>query len=103
MDWPLLVGVVGAWLVALLWLLAYRYRIRQLKVQILGELERGPAYGLQLMTNLEVATGKRPNPGILYPTLRAMEREGVLASENRYEAAEVRGGRPRRYYWLVDE
>ena len=94
---------MGAVFTALLWVWGYRRRERQLREAIVYQLRRGPAYGLQLTTNLEMSLGKRPSAGLLYPTLRAMEREGTLVSENRCEAVDARGGRPRRYYWLADD
>lgn len=60
-------------------------------------LMMGDAYGLELIDRLDLGWFSRLR---LYPTLRELERKGLVTS---YESGDAhvlatRGGRPRRYY-----
>lgn len=59
---------------------------------------RTPQYGYSLKQNL-AAAGLEINEGTLYPLMRRMEEQGLLASE--WQIADE--GRPRRYYRLGAE
>ena len=63
---------------------------------VLSQL-RTPQYGYSLRQALE-AGGMPIEEGTLYPLLRRLEANGVLAS-----AWNTDGAAPRRYYWLSDE
>jgi PadR family transcriptional regulator, regulatory protein PadR len=71
------------------------------RAALLQALVRGPGYGLDLIERVKKQTGGKLSlgQGSVYPTLRDLEREGLLES---YEGEPVpeRGGRPRRYYRL---
>lgn len=71
---------------------------------LLQALIRAPGYGLDLIDRVKTLTkGELElHQGAVYPALRAMEADGLLAS---YEADPTpeRGGRPRRYYKLTAE
>jgi len=63
-----------------------------IKVHILHHASQGPIYGLEMAAELR-GHGYDVSPGTLYPTLHALERQGLLCSERRLE-----GGRWRTYY-----
>lgn len=70
---------------------------------ILQALAGRPAFGLEIGERvLDRTKGKlKLGAGSLYPTLRALEREGLIESFEADEALQVRGGMPRRYYRLT--
>jgi PadR family transcriptional regulator, regulatory protein PadR len=72
------------------------------RAALLQALIRGEGYGLELIKRVQERTkGKvKLHQGNVYPTLRDLEREGLLRS---YEGppAPDRGGRPRRFYKLT--
>ena len=74
------------------------------KAALLQALIRGEGYGLDLIARVRERTkGKvKIHQGNVYPTLRALEAEGLVRS---YEADPLpeRGGRPRRYYQLTPD
>jgi len=63
-----------------------------IKIHILYHASQGPVYGLWLIEELG-RHGYQVSPGTLYPTLHALERQGMLACETR-----VVDGRQRKYY-----
>lgn len=63
-----------------------------IKVHILHHAARRPVYGLWFIDEL-ARHGYRLSPGTLYPLLRGMELQGLLAVERR-----VVSGRMRKYY-----
>jgi len=69
---------------------------------ILQALIRGEAYGLEVADRVATMTKgeTKLGPGRLYPTLRALEEEGLLRSRIG-EPEPERGGRPRVYYSLT--
>jgi PadR family transcriptional regulator, regulatory protein PadR len=69
---------------------------------LLLALLRGPGYGLELLKRVETLTDGhvRLLQASVYPTLRALEDEGLLTSFEGEPVAE-RGGKPRRYYKLT--
>lgn len=73
------------------------------RLALLQALVAGPGYGLELVERVRSRTKGRIvlRNGSVYPTLRDMEREGLIASYEVSENAEERGGRPRRYYRLT--
>jgi len=74
------------------------------KAALLAALLQGKGFGLELIERVHQRTqGQlRLGDGSVYPTLRAMEREGLLVSHEADPSPE-RGGRPRRYYELTAE
>lgn len=70
---------------------------------LLSVLLDGPGYGLSLIERAMAEHAVTISQGAVYPFLRELERDGLLESEERAEALEIRGGRPRRYYRLTDK
>ncbi len=73
------------------------------KMALLQALVAKPGYGLELVERVKTRTkGKIAlRNGSVYPTLRDLERDGLVESYEVDEALEERGGRPRRYYRLT--
>ncbi|MEY2514544.1 MAG: PadR family transcriptional regulator, regulatory protein PadR, partial [bacterium] len=71
-----------------------------LRLLVLHLLGPGPSYGNQLMERVGELTGGLVgvNPNTMYPLLRALEAEGLVAGE--WEHPERRS---RRFYRLTDE
>ncbi len=69
---------------------------------LLNVLERGgePMYGYQVAKLLEASSEEAPmiKQGALYPALRSLEKNGLLASEVEPSVS----GPPRRYYTITD-
>lgn len=74
------------------------------KAALLQVLIREPGYGLSLIDRVKDHTKGRIalNQGSVYPALRDMEREGLVASYEG-ESTPERGGRPRIYYRITAE
>jgi PadR family transcriptional regulator, regulatory protein PadR len=74
------------------------------RAAILAILMGGRSYGLEIIEKVRERTQGfiMLNEGSVYPTLKAMEREGLLRSFDG-EPVPERGGRPRRYYELTGE
>jgi PadR family transcriptional regulator PadR len=72
------------------------------RTAILQALREGPGYGRLLMRRVGAATGGRASlaPGSVYPTLRALERDGLVRTWT-VIAGRARGGRARTYYELT--
>ena len=70
-----------------------------LPLLVLHLLGSGPSYGHELMDRVRDATGDlvRVNPNTMYPLLRTLERDGLVAGE--WEHPERRS---RRFYRLTD-
>lgn len=68
-----------------------------IKIHILHHAAEAPVYGLALIEELR-RHGYELSAGTLYPTLHALEQEGLLAREER-----VVEGRVRKYYTATDE
>lgn len=74
---------------------------------VLGELLDGPHHGYQLREILSRLLGpfRQISWGILYPLIRQLEREGLVASESEGSAEERekagRSGRPRKPYAIT--
>jgi len=70
-----------------------------LQLLVLHFLAGGPSYGHELMERVRDATGGLvdPNPNTMYPLLRTLEQDGVLAGEWEHP-----GRRSRRFYRLTD-
>lgn len=66
------------------------------KVHILYHASKGPVYGAELISELK-RHGYDLSPGTLYPTLHALEQDGLLTREN----AVVEGKR-RKYYRITE-
>lgn len=64
-------------------------------ISVLSQL-MSPKYGYSLVESLETK-GTRVEPGTLYPLLRRLEKQGLLASEWK-----TTGPKPRKYYVLSD-
>lgn len=74
------------------------------KAAILSVLMSGRSYGLEIIDKVRERTKGEIvlTDGTVYPTLKAMEREGLLRSFDG-EPMPERGGRPRRYYELTGD
>lgn len=74
------------------------------RTAVLAVLMSGKSYGLEIIEKVRERTNGFIvlNEGSVYPTLKAMEREGLLRSFEGDPLPE-RGGRPRRYYELTGE
>lgn len=74
------------------------------KAAILSVLISGKSYGGEIIDKVRERSGGAIvlSEGNVYPTLKTMEREGLLKS---FEGEPVpeRGGRPRRFYELTGE
>lgn len=62
-------------------------------------LRQGPAYGLELVRRVRVATGRHLPVGSVYPALRALQKSGLLRAWKVIPGG--RGGRSRVYYELT--
>lgn len=69
------------------------------RTMILWALMEGEAFGLEVRERIEKRGAQVPE-GTLYPTLRRLEREGLLRARDAAGPA-ARGGRPRVYYKLT--
>jgi DNA-binding PadR family transcriptional regulator len=67
------------------------------KIHILHHAAEAPVYGAAMMVELR-RHGYDLGPGTLYPLLHGLERDGLLAREER-----VVGGKVRKYYAATDE
>ena len=75
----------------------------------LGELEHlillailrlgDQAYGVPILREIEERSGRRLNPGSIYPTLDRLERKGLVRSRMGTVTRE-RGGRAKRFFRL---
>lgn len=74
------------------------------RAAILTILISGKSYGLEIIEKVRERTQGAIvlNEGSVYPTLKLMERQGLLRSFDG-EPMPERGGRPRRYYELTGE
>lgn len=74
------------------------------RAALLQALITGPGFGLDLIERVKDRTkcAVLLHQGTLYPTLRSLEREGLLRSWES-SAPPKHGGRPRRYYELTVE
>jgi DNA-binding PadR family transcriptional regulator len=81
------------------------------RAAVLQSLARRESYGLEILENLERRSGKRVRfyQGSIYPILRSLEDEGLLASRvieaedaSKTERKDGKGGRPRVYYRLTN-
>jgi len=72
------------------------------RTAVLQALRRGPGYGRLLMRRVKEATGARASlaPGSVYPSLRALERAGLVRKWT-VVVGRARGGRSRTYYELT--
>ena len=74
--------------------LAAELRRGVLQIAVLALL-RGQAYGYQLLKDLSEA-GLETEEGTLYPILRRLEQQGLVAS-----TWDTEGARPRKYYTIT--
>lgn len=74
------------------------------KAALLQALADGEGFGLELVSRVRERTAGKLElgSGSVYPALRELEREGLVASREADPLPE-RGGRPRRYYKLTAE
>ena len=66
-----------------------------IRIHILYHAGKERVYGMALMEEL-ARHGYQVGPGTLYPMLHALEKQGLLVSEN-----EVVKGKRRRYYFIT--
>ncbi len=73
------------------------------RLALLQVLVAGRGYGLELVERAYARTKGQVQlrNGSVYPTLRDMERDGLVRSYEADEGLAERGGRPRRYYELT--
>jgi PadR family transcriptional regulator PadR len=74
------------------------------RILLLQALLEGEGFGLELGERIEQRSGGRSRlpQGQVYPTLRALERQGLVTSRIG-ETTAARKGRPRVYYALTAE
>lgn len=74
------------------------------RTAILTVLMHDRSFGLEIIDKVRARTDGKIvlNEGSVYPTLKALEREGLVRSFEG-EPLPERGGRPRRYYELTGE
>jgi PadR family transcriptional regulator PadR len=68
-----------------------------LELCILAIIERAPAYGYEIVTQIAEVPQLASGEGTIYPLLRRLKREGLLATFWKESAA----GPPRQYYELT--
>lgn len=70
-----------------------------LELMVLGELQRGPQYGYQILTSLASRSRGRVNikAGTLYPILHKLEQDSCVRAW-----WDEQGGRDRKWYALTD-
>lgn len=70
---------------------------------LLQALSGGEGFGMELMARVMRRTGDRVilRDGSVYPILREMEAEGLIAGREDTAAPSAAGGRPRRYWRLT--
>lgn len=80
-------------------LVLYQTNYYIVKVQIMAVLLRyGEMYGLQIADAIEQDFGKKVGSGLLYPSLRRLERKGFISSRWSETRLEERGDARIRYY-----
>ncbi len=72
------------------------FELGAMRLHILHHASRAPVYGAWMLGELE-RHGYALSYGTLYPALHKMERDGLLAREERTE-----GGRVRKYYTATE-
>jgi len=68
-----------------------------IKIHILYHASQGPIYGAEIIEEIR-RHGYQVSPGLIYPTLHSLEREGYLISRK-----QVVHGRVRKYYEITDK
>lgn len=68
-----------------------------IKVHVLYRASKDPVYGVWMMKELE-RRGYAVSPGIVYPLLNSMEKQGYLSRYKR-----VIHGRTRKYYKMTEK
>ena len=68
-----------------------------IKIHILFHAGEGPIYGVGIMEELR-RHGYEISPGLIYPALRALERQGLLKSNE-----SVIDGKVRKYYQITEK
>ena len=81
-----------------------RKRIGELEEQVLLVLLRleGESYAVPVASELSLLTGRDVSPATAYMVMRRLEDRGLVVSSVGPPAPE-RGGRPRRFYRVVEE
>ncbi|MFQ6076664.1 MAG: PadR family transcriptional regulator [Candidatus Bathyarchaeia archaeon] len=74
-----------------------RFFLGFIRIHILHHASEGAISGVEMMTELE-RHGYSVSPGLMYPTLRPLERQGYLKSERK-----TVGGRVRRFYEATED
>ena len=67
-----------------------------IKIHVLYHASKEPIYGVGIMEELG-RHGYVVSPGLIYPTLRSLEKQGFLKSSKR-----VIGGKVRKYYEITE-
>jgi len=68
-----------------------------IKIHILYHANKEPIYGTGIMEELE-RHGYHVSPGLIYPTLKALEKQGLLKSSKK-----VIQGKVRKYYTITQK
>ena len=68
-----------------------------IKIHILFHASEGPIYGVGIMKEIR-RHGYKISPGLIYPTLRSLEKQGFLKSDTT-----VVNGKVRRYYEITEK
>lgn len=67
-----------------------------IKIHILYHASEGPIYGAEIIKEIR-RHGYRVSPGLIYPTLHSLEKQGYLRSSKR-----VVQGKVRKYYEITE-
>lgn len=68
-----------------------------IKIHILFHASEGPVYGVGIMEEIK-RHGYKVGPGLIYPTLRSLEKQGFLKSDRK-----VVDGKIRIYYEITEK
>ena len=72
-----------------------------LEEELLSLLTGRELYSVQIERAFEEVMGRKRNFGSFYPTLRKLEKQGLLSARWGEETPEERGGPRRRYYTVT--
>ena len=72
-----------------------------LEQELLSLLSGRELYSVQIERAFKEVLGRKRNFGSFYPTLRKLEKQGLLSAQWGDEAPEDRGGPRRRYYTVT--
>lgn len=75
--------------------------VTTLEQELLSLLSGRELYSVQIERAFKDVLGRKRNFGSFYPTLRKLEKQGLLSAQWGEETSEERGGPRRRYYTVT--